>query len=146
MQQYVDLVDRCMASSANEDGEANNQGFSLANASSTMQLAIGDSKSQEAWSKREEIFDFSSNGKIKELQQLVDSNAKESVDKEGKTVKFVDVIDSSERTPLHFASDRGELEVVKLLVGAGATVDLQDEDGMTALATAVLCEHEDICR
>ena len=36
--------------------------------------------------------------------------------------------------------------MVKLLVESGATVDMKDEDGMTALLTAVMCEHEDIVK
>ena len=36
--------------------------------------------------------------------------------------------------------------MVELLVKAGASVDLKDEDGMTPLMTAVMCEHEAICR
>jgi ankyrin repeat protein len=107
-------------------------------------VKLSDAKSQIAWSKREEIFELASEGKLEELRELlgkVDDNART---KDG--VNFVDAVDGSKRTPLHYAADREQVEVVKLLVESGATVDMKDEDGMTALLTAVMCEHEDIVK
>lgn len=47
---------------------------------------------------------------------------------------------------MHFASDRGLIELVKLLVEHGAKIDAVDEEQQTALDLAILCEHEDVVR
>lgn len=49
--------------------------------------------------------------------------------------------DEEDRTPLHFAADRGQSAIVSRLLELGAAVDARDTDGMTPLAYAVACEH-----
>ncbi len=44
-------------------------------------------------------------------------------------------------TPLHFATDRGFDELVKLLIKHGANVNKQNSDGQTPLMIAVTCEY-----
>lgn len=41
------------------------------------------------------------------------------------------------RTPLHYASDSGDVDTVKFLLGRGADVNLKDKHGITPLLTAV---------
>lgn len=50
--------------------------------------------------------------------------------------------DEDGRSPLHFAADRGHPTAILRLLELGASVDARDSDGMTPLAYAVACEHE----
>ena len=47
-------------------------------------------------------------------------------------------------TALHFAADRGFLEIARLLVEAGADIAALDEDEQTPLDYAVLCEQHEV--
>jgi len=47
-------------------------------------------------------------------------------------------------TALHLASDRGNTDVVKVLVSRGADLTLKDEDGLTALDLAQEASRDDI--
>ncbi|KAM3722953.1 Acyl-CoA-binding domain-containing protein [Dirofilaria immitis] len=52
--------------------------------------------------------------------------------------------DENQLTALHWASDRGRLELVDFLVSAGADVNIQDYDGQTPLHYAVSCSHRSV--
>ncbi|KAI4307078.1 hypothetical protein L6164_030307 [Bauhinia variegata] len=56
----------------------------------------------------------------------------------------VNLKDSEGRTPLHWAVDRGHLNVTELLVSKNANVDAQDNDGQTPLHYAAVCGRETI--
>ncbi|XP_017422262.1 acyl-CoA-binding domain-containing protein 1 isoform X2 [Vigna angularis] len=56
----------------------------------------------------------------------------------------VNLKDSEGRTPLHWAVDRGHLNVTELLLSKNADVNAKDNDGQTALHYAVTCEREGI--
>ncbi|RDX66025.1 Acyl-CoA-binding domain-containing protein 2 [Mucuna pruriens] len=56
----------------------------------------------------------------------------------------VNLKDSEGRTPLHWAVDRGHLDVTELLVGRNVDVNAKDNDGQTPLHYAVTCEREAI--
>ena len=47
-------------------------------------------------------------------------------------------------TLLHFAVDRGHLEMTQLLLSTGADKTIVDKDGMTALDYATICEYDSI--
>ena len=47
-------------------------------------------------------------------------------------------------TLLHFAVDRGYLEMTEFLLTAGADKSVTDRDGMTALDYATICEYDSI--
>lgn len=49
-------------------------------------------------------------------------------------------------TPLMYASDRGELALVRFLLDQGATIDLQDGDGFTALTLAAEHGYWDVAK
>lgn len=53
-------------------------------------------------------------------------------------------VDSEGRSPLHWATDRGHLCCVHMLLDARAPADSRDSEGMTPLAYAVVCEHSEI--
>ncbi|KAK4571143.1 hypothetical protein RGQ29_029821 [Quercus rubra] len=52
--------------------------------------------------------------------------------------------DSEGRTPLHWAVDRGHLNITELLLSRNADVNAKDNDGQTPLHYAVVCEREAI--
>jgi len=55
--------------------------------------------------------------------------------------------DTMGMAPIHWASDRGDLDMLKLLVeDRSADVNFQDNTGQTALHYAVSCGHEEICK
>ena len=47
-------------------------------------------------------------------------------------------------TPLHYAVDRGNQDIVLLLLDNSADVNSQDACGETPLMLAVICEHEEL--
>lgn len=56
----------------------------------------------------------------------------------------VNVKDSEGRAPLHWAVDRGHLNITKLLLSRNADVNAKDLEGQTALHYAAVCERKDI--
>uniref|UniRef100_A0A6U0U134 ACB domain-containing protein n=1 Tax=Polytomella parva TaxID=51329 RepID=A0A6U0U134_9CHLO len=52
--------------------------------------------------------------------------------------------DEEGRTALHFAADRGHIDVAKVLLSYGADVNAQDVDGSTPLHYAALCQHQEM--
>lgn len=58
----------------------------------------------------------------------------------------VNINDAMGMAPIHWASDRGDLDMLRFLVeDCCADVNFQDNTGQTALHYAVSCSHEDIC-
>ena len=55
----------------------------------------------------------------------------------------VDGVDEEGCTALHFAADRGHVDIIEVLVGRGASVDARDLDGQTPLHYAALCDRRD---
>ncbi|CAI9086931.1 OLC1v1020867C1 [Oldenlandia corymbosa var. corymbosa] len=53
----------------------------------------------------------------------------------------INIKDSEGRTPLHWAVDRGHLNVAELLLDRGADVNAKDNEGQTPLHYAAVCER-----
>lgn len=58
----------------------------------------------------------------------------------------VDLKDSEGRTPLHWAVDRGHINMTEMLVSRNADVNAKDNEGQTPLHYAATCEREDIAK
>lgn len=56
----------------------------------------------------------------------------------------VNTVDNFKRSPLHFAAVNGNLRIIKMLLLAGANVNLQDIDGRTPLIKAIECSHNEL--
>ncbi|XP_043717468.1 acyl-CoA-binding domain-containing protein 1-like [Telopea speciosissima] len=56
----------------------------------------------------------------------------------------VNLKDSDGQTPLHWAVDRGHLNIVELLVSRNADVNAKDNEGQTPLHYAAVCDREAI--
>ncbi|XP_042481321.1 acyl-CoA-binding domain-containing protein 1-like [Macadamia integrifolia] len=56
----------------------------------------------------------------------------------------VNLKDSDGQTPLHWAVDRGHLNIVELLVSRNADVNAKDSEGQTPLHYAAVCDREAI--
>ncbi|GER34294.1 acyl-CoA-binding domain-containing protein 1 [Striga asiatica] len=56
----------------------------------------------------------------------------------------LNIKDSEGRTPLHWAVDRGHLNVTALLLDKNADVNAKDDEGQTALHYAAVCERSSI--
>ncbi|KAG2701413.1 hypothetical protein I3843_06G039900 [Carya illinoinensis] len=58
----------------------------------------------------------------------------------------VNLRDGEGRTPLHWAVDRGHLNITELLIKSNADVNAKDDDGQTPLHYAVTCEREGLVK
>jgi len=67
-------------------------------------------------------------------------NVKEFVEKDKMDVNMVEQ-SSTKRTPLHWASDFNQVEVIKYLLSKGAKVNAKDNYGITPLLAAVYEGH-----
>nr|XP_043608427.1 acyl-CoA-binding domain-containing protein 1-like [Erigeron canadensis] len=82
--------------------------------------------------KLDAIHDFAREGDMQNLLKCVQAGVS------------VDAKDSEGRTPLHWAVDRGHIDVAELLLSRNADVNLQDNEGQTPLHYAAVCEREAI--
>ncbi|KAF8114540.1 hypothetical protein N665_0036s0068 [Sinapis alba] len=78
------------------------------------------------------IHEFAREGEIENLLKSIESGIP------------VNAKDSEGRTPLHWAIDRGHLDIAKLLVDKNADVNAKDNEGQTPLHYAVVCDREAI--
>ncbi|CAL8067963.1 unnamed protein product [Calicophoron daubneyi] len=80
-----------------------------------------------------QLFELAKNGDSKEVQKFVDQHRAN-----------LNVRDSYNRTPLHFAASEGHYEVVKSLVEGQAAVDEPDTFGITPLLWSVYNNHKNV--
>ncbi|KAF8380005.1 hypothetical protein HHK36_027474 [Tetracentron sinense] len=81
-------------------------------------------------------------GEIENLLKYIESGV--SVNLKGFWPEII--ADSEGQTPLHWAVDRGHLNVIELLVSRDADVNAKDNEGQTPLHYAVVCDREDIAK
>lgn len=120
MAAYVDLV---MTINPEFEGEKNG-GWVTVSTFANSERPLSDSEKT--------VSDWVKEGDLERIKQFVGS---------------VNVNDVMGMAPIHWASDRGDLDVLKLLVEVqSADVNFQDDTGQTALHYAVSCGHEEICK
>ncbi|KAK0168950.1 hypothetical protein PV327_002706 [Microctonus hyperodae] len=56
----------------------------------------------------------------------------------------INIPDEDGMMPIHWAADRGYVEILKCLIENGADINAQDDDGQTALHYAASCGHRDV--
>ncbi|KAG5888223.1 hypothetical protein JTB14_035572 [Gonioctena quinquepunctata] len=78
------------------------------------------------------IADFIKSGDVMEVQKYLRGGVKSA---------NLNVLDQEGLGVVHWAADSGNLEILKLLVDAGAGLELRDGDGQTALHYAASCGH-----
>ncbi|KAM1407538.1 hypothetical protein ACFX2F_002103 [Malus domestica] len=82
--------------------------------------------------KMDAIHAFAREGEVDNLLKCIESGVS------------VDQKDGEGRTPLHWAVDRGHLNMTELLVNKNANINEKDNEGQTALHYAVTCDREGI--
>ncbi len=83
------------------------------------------------------MIDAASQGHLEVIEALVSQ----------KPDRFINTTDKIyQRTALHRAAAKGNVEVVKHLCNFGANVEISDKKGTTALMIAAFHQHEDIVR
>jgi ankyrin repeat protein len=63
-----------------------------------------------------------------------------------KNPKLVNAKDRNNNTPLHFAAQTGNMEIVRLLLSKGAEVNERNNEGITPLHLAVQKCNQEACR
>ncbi|KAB5531604.1 hypothetical protein DKX38_018274 [Salix brachista] len=82
--------------------------------------------------KMDAIHAFAREGEVNNLLKCIDSGVS------------VNLRDSEGRTPMHWAVDRGHLDIAEELVRKNADINAKDNDGQTPLHYATVCEREAI--
>jgi len=80
------------------------------------------------------------NGQADVVEFLLHFNTSETHD----NTTYSNIKDSTNKTPLMFASEKGHLNIVKLLLDYNANLELKDNDSLTALLYAVKNNHLEI--
>uniref|UniRef100_A0A5B6YR79 Putative acyl-CoA-binding domain-containing protein 1-like n=1 Tax=Davidia involucrata TaxID=16924 RepID=A0A5B6YR79_DAVIN len=83
-------------------------------------------------SKMDAIHAFAREGDLENLLKCIESGVP------------VNLKDSEGQTPLHWAVDRGHLNITELLVRRNADINAKDNEGQTPLHYAAVCEREAI--
>ncbi|CAH2070103.1 unnamed protein product [Thlaspi arvense] len=135
MEKYIDLVTQLYP--AWVEGGSKGRSRSGDAAGSNSRAAMGPVFSSLVYEegsdnelKLDAIHAFAREGEVENLLQCIDNGIP------------VNARDSEGRTPLHWAIDRGHLNVAKALVDKNADVNAKDNEGQTSLHYAVVCERE----
>jgi len=93
------------------------------------------------------IWDLVKEGSLAQLTAVLDNLQREVQSHLGETVELVKVKDEEGLTLLHWAADRGQADMVQLLLNRDlALLDARDGGGQTALHYAASCGHCEVVR
>ncbi|KAJ4913503.1 Acyl-CoA-binding domain-containing protein 2 [Raphanus sativus] len=137
MEKYIEIVTQLYptwldggvkAGSRSKDEAVSNSGGTMGPVFSSL-VYEGESENEL---KIDAIHEFAREGEVENLLKSIESGIP------------VNAKDSEGRTPLHWAIDRGHLQIAKLLVDKNADVNAKDNEGQTPLHYAVVCDRETI--
>ncbi|TPX34036.1 hypothetical protein SmJEL517_g03189 [Synchytrium microbalum] len=145
MQQYIELVES-ISSWKRDDQEAKPESHQNSehdvytsqpgDGGLSMSVSIME-REQDIFVKDEDktVFQFAEEGNITQILDRINSG---KVD--------VNDVDEQGATLLHWASDRGHIDLVTNLLDVGAIIESEDQDAATALHYAVLADREDVIK
>lgn len=125
MLEYISQLSSINSSWNNEILDRNEQG-GLGVSVSTLQKEDMDIADEN-----KTVFDYCKEGNLRKFETLLHSIDMNTVDEEGMGL-------------IHWATDRGSYDIVKLLVEKKADINLKDAENQTALHYAASCGHESI--
>ncbi|KAJ6376138.1 hypothetical protein OIU77_000995 [Salix suchowensis] len=138
MQKYIDIVTELYPTWAsgstvkskggNGDGQSTDSRGPMGPVFSSFVYEEGS----ETELKMDAIHAFAREGEVNNLLKCIDSGVS------------VNLRDSEGRTPMHWAVDRGHLDIAEELVRKNADINAKDNDGQTPLHYATVCEREAI--
>ncbi|KHN23346.1 Acyl-CoA-binding domain-containing protein 1 [Glycine soja] len=138
MQKYIDIVTEIYptwldgSSLRNKSGDSGGHGSEAKGPMGPVFSTFVYEEEYGSDSQMEAIHGFAREGDMANLLKCIENGVS------------MNLKDSEGRTPLHWAVDRGHLNVTELLVGKNADVNAKDNDGQTPLHYAVTCEREAI--
>ncbi|XP_042388426.1 acyl-CoA-binding domain-containing protein 2-like isoform X2 [Zingiber officinale] len=138
MQKYIVIINELYPSWADhstkkgDDDESMPSGSTAKGSMGPVFSSFVHEEMSEVDLKLEAIHVFAREGKLGELLTRVANGAS------------VNSRDSEGRTPLHWAVDRGHIDVVQTLLDKNADVNAKDIEGQTPLHYAALCDREEI--
>lgn len=135
MEKYIDLVTHLYPAWVEGGSKGRNRSGDAAGSSSRAPMgpvfsSLVYEEESENDLKIDAVHAFAREGEVENLLKCIESGIP------------VNARDSEGRTPLHWAIDRGHLNVAKALVDNKADVNAKDNEGQTALHYAVVCERE----
>ncbi|KAJ9552998.1 hypothetical protein OSB04_017043 [Centaurea solstitialis] len=137
MQKYIEIITQLYptwADGSTSKGRVGNSNEPSGNDTRPMGPVFSTFMHEESGNelKLDAIHGFAREGDMENLLKCVEGGAS------------VDAKDSEGRTPLHWAVDRGHLEVAELLLNKNADVNIKDNEGQTPLHYAAVCDREAI--
>ncbi|PRD34169.1 UNVERIFIED_CONTAM: acbd6 [Trichonephila clavipes] len=128
MKQYIEKVSRISPDwdASNKKEAKKKSHFGPVN--STCQKTDTDLKDEA-----KTVFDFVKEGNLNRIKELIlsDPSVKNCCDEGGLSL-------------LHWACDRGHMEIADFLISSGTDINCQDKDGQTPLHYASSCGHEEV--
>ncbi|KAJ0263172.1 Acyl-CoA-binding domain-containing protein 2 [Hirschfeldia incana] len=135
MEKYIEIVTQLYPTWSDSGVKAGSRNDAVSSSGGTMGPVFSSLVYKEESQndlKIDAIHAFAREGEVENLLKSIESGIP------------VNAWDSEGRTPLHWAIDRGHLDIAKLLVDKNANVNAKDKEGKTPLHYAVVCDREAI--